>query len=59
MLKCMLLVIYVFWDLIKVRKMEHIKIIQQYYLNFFHAITGRKEQDCMKLLAALVLRVGL
>jgi hypothetical protein len=32
-LKCMLLVIYVFLDLIKVRKMGHIKIIQEYYLN--------------------------
>jgi hypothetical protein len=57
-LKCILLVIYVFLDLIKVRNMGHIKIIQEYYLNFFHAITCRKEQDCMKLLAALALRVG-
>jgi len=47
-----------FLGLIKVRKMGHIKIIQEYYLNFFHAITGCKEQDCMKLLVALVLRVG-
>ena len=57
-LKYILLIIYVFLDLIKVRKTGHIKIIQEYYLNFFHAIRGRKEQDCMELLAALVLRVG-
>jgi hypothetical protein len=57
-LKCILFVIYVFLDLIKARKMGHIKIIQGHSLNFFHAIRGRNEQDCIELLAALFLRVG-
>lgn len=54
----MLWVIYVFLDLIKARKVGHIKITQEYYLNFFPAVRGRKEQGCMALLAALLLHVG-
>jgi hypothetical protein len=39
--------------------MEYIKIIKKYSLSFFHAIRGRNEQDCVQLLAALFLLVGL
>ena len=56
-LKGILFAIYVFLGLINARKMEDIKIIQGYSLNFFHAMRGRNERDCVELLAALVLRL--